>query len=477
MDTIYRFRPVSRLLDEDGKSGELDGQYIFFPSPEKLNDPLEGYKNVYFEGDRIVWRNLVKHYIRCLINDTAKSIVTGPTDTPDKEVGVFASKSSAPPKINDINDSVVERLNNIPEFFRYMETIGSGRTVSRPELIGHLNLVHPIVLMAISTDLHERGLFSGPVSSLTFMEGIAAQQISKLRFVLKEIEEQTDFAKDIDKTFEQSYFRATELQLINRFKSNSIAGMESLVYMLFEYPENFCKYLDRLIYPDWYVACFMESCSDSSIWGTYGGNHSDVCLKFNVGNATGRPSIPLHWPCGANKQGIVYSLADIPLKKVSYDKKFIDVGFFQSLGRLTIPEINYWYLSEDGSFSVCADAMRKDEQAWRSSYWKSFEEASSIKLKSWDREQEWRIILYSFMNDLSCPSSRKLHYNFESLDGIIFGINTSMDNKLKLIKRVESLCEEHKRESFNFYQATYDSSTHSINYYRLNNLDVGWREV
>jgi hypothetical protein len=52
---LYRFRPVDDLLDTHE---ELAKQEIYFAPPEKLNDPMEAYKDVFWSGDLIVWRNL-----------------------------------------------------------------------------------------------------------------------------------------------------------------------------------------------------------------------------------------------------------------------------------------------------------------------------------------------------------------------------------------------------------------------------------
>src|SRR5580698_6478663 len=59
---IYRFRPLKRLLD----NGELENQEIYFASPMSLNDPVEGYLDVFWMGDGIVWGNLFKNYLICL---------------------------------------------------------------------------------------------------------------------------------------------------------------------------------------------------------------------------------------------------------------------------------------------------------------------------------------------------------------------------------------------------------------------------
>jgi hypothetical protein len=41
---LYRYRPAHAVL---GKYEELAKQEIYFSPPEELNDPMEGYKDVY----------------------------------------------------------------------------------------------------------------------------------------------------------------------------------------------------------------------------------------------------------------------------------------------------------------------------------------------------------------------------------------------------------------------------------------------
>jgi len=57
---LYRIRPAPRAVEE------LETQTIFFAHPEKLNDPTEGLRDIFWVGDKIVWTNLLKHYLACL---------------------------------------------------------------------------------------------------------------------------------------------------------------------------------------------------------------------------------------------------------------------------------------------------------------------------------------------------------------------------------------------------------------------------
>ena len=64
MKTFYRFRSIDNLVGE--KYNELENQSIYFASPNQLNDPMEGFKDLVFNGDSITYKNLFKHYLMCL---------------------------------------------------------------------------------------------------------------------------------------------------------------------------------------------------------------------------------------------------------------------------------------------------------------------------------------------------------------------------------------------------------------------------
>ena len=50
---VYRFRSMKYLLGD--KYQELKKQEIYFPRLEQLNDPMEGFRDIFWRGDKIVW--------------------------------------------------------------------------------------------------------------------------------------------------------------------------------------------------------------------------------------------------------------------------------------------------------------------------------------------------------------------------------------------------------------------------------------
>jgi hypothetical protein len=73
-DCIYRFRPTAALLDG---FHELENQEIYFAPSRQLNDPLEGYKDLFWQGDDIVWKNFLRHYVLCLMQSILQTLESG----------------------------------------------------------------------------------------------------------------------------------------------------------------------------------------------------------------------------------------------------------------------------------------------------------------------------------------------------------------------------------------------------------------
>ena len=60
---LYRFRSVEQVLD---KYNELQNQEIYFADPAELNDPIEGLRNVVWQGTTSEWVNLFELYVLSL---------------------------------------------------------------------------------------------------------------------------------------------------------------------------------------------------------------------------------------------------------------------------------------------------------------------------------------------------------------------------------------------------------------------------
>jgi len=60
----------------------------------------------------------------------------------------------------------------------------------------------------------------------------------------------------------------------------------------------------------------------------------------------------------------------------------------------------------------------------RDKYWENYYKRLNVKLDAWDREKEYRVIVNGDFIDYREKEKRKLKYDFNDLEGIIFGIKT-----------------------------------------------------
>jgi len=214
------------------------------------------------------------------------------------------------------------------------------------------------------------------------------------------------------------------------------------------------------------------------MWGNYGDGHKGVCLKFRATTgAGGFPFLKLRqivaW--GAGPAGTSSSLGDVPhpFIKIKYVNKFVEVDFFHSIGRLGVEALRKdWYADESGNVSPRANEIFLNEDEWHKRYWKTFESTITTKLEDWQHEGEDRLILHSMLRDVDDPVDRKLVYDISDLAGIIFGINTPMDDRMNIVRVISEKCKAIGRKDFEFAQAYYSAETGKIETHVLNLLTV-----
>ena len=116
-----------------------------------------------------------------------------------------------------------------------------------------------------------------------------------------------------------------------------------------------------------------------------------------------------------------------------------------------------WYTDTEGNMSECAAHMGSgfDVTTWREGYWSEFERDITIKSKDWEYEAESRLILNGGMDGLLEYGQRTMTYDFNSLKGLIFGIRTTDEDKLRIFEVIQRKCSEENRNDFKFYQAYY----------------------
>jgi len=457
---FYRFRPARAVLKG---FNELEHQEIYFSRPQDLNDPLEGFKDLFWRGDEIVWMNLFKHYVLCLMQSVMLALTEGPDHEFDNEQNFVLSNEDTLPSADHKND--YRRMCQL--FFQHEDVAALPKLLSaraspvrRNELSTYLRTIHMHALNAVLTSFEDSGQIphrppQDPIRAAGARRIPLKEMIEGLNRSELEHRERADFADVFSAATNAAWMQTT---LINDYNGTSFTQGRAWRTLVSDLPSRHPFHLERLLYRDWYVACFVADPSQAAMWGHYADSHKGVCLKFRTQpNSAGQPSILLK---GINVEAHDAN-ADVgvpmTLHQVKYAGKSPEVDFFRSLGAITGPMLRYWFADASGKRSELFEHTvgRTDESRQR--YWETSTALITTKLEDWRHEAEYRIVVRP-LSDLSSPEKRKFRYSFECLEGIIFGIQTSATDKLDIIRIIEKKCRAAGRKDFEFHQAYYSSS-------------------
>lgn len=465
---LYRFRSAEALLV---KHKELENQEIYFSAPGQLNDPVEGYKDIYWSGDAIVWKNLLKHYFLCLEQVCALFIIGGEDhQMTAADIPVFKTIKDFPtPKYELMYLEAQDMFFKNPSMEQYPVWLSARKTpVRRNELHFYLRHLHYHALKCIFS-AYEKNRLMPKWQNNSILDDAENHILDEKVFeAIAQLESEHPDKPDIaDEIYAAQKHIHAQLDWIQLYNNQNFFNDYNRRLILLEFPELYLQQLEQLINQNWYTACFLEDCHNPSMWGHYGSNHTGVCLKFRTKTHNGKPFIKLRgingWGGAKNNSGPIYGDISFPFYKVEYKEAYPEVDFFRSIGRQSIPNLEIsWYRGEDGSLSACSAHLYQSEEQWREKYWAKFYAGISTKLEDWAYEREYRLLLSSIFSDYEESPNRKLKYNFYDLEGIIFGIKTPEKDKKEIMDIIKEKCRLEKRTDFKFYQAYYSRKSGKI---------------
>jgi hypothetical protein len=443
---MYRIRPLKMILGEEFQ--ELERQEIYFSPFDEQNDPLEGTIDMFWQGDIIVWENLLRHYLLCLSNKFLIAILSNDSSDflKDKKIPIWMTTKDFP------FTQIKEYFFSKQEIIALLKFLSNRKIlIRRNELLFHLRQINFIALNSIMSVYIENGLYENS-KIFSFLQTHKTKIIEYIS-ALENIEEAMieKFFKVDDSILEQNVININ--YILKDFLNNK------LLYLLLYFPKDYLLLIYELVYKKWYISCFMSSCNNASIWANYGENHKGVCLKFKAHNENNQLYLPIECPIGFNLDGKIIGTSKMLFEKIEYGNDIVQVDFFRSL--LTIPKqtlYKEWYTNETGKRSVCADVLERLNigEKEQSEYWNKLIKIATSKTTDWKEEKEYRLILTPMSIDFSNKKDRLFKYNFNDLDGLIFGIRTPIEDKIKIIEILERKCKEHCRKDFKLYQAGYD---------------------
>ena len=440
---------------------------------------MEGFQDVFWSGDFILWKNLIRHYALCLSQSVAVTQIMSSEFTADSLSRILQwSASNLPtPILKEEHQLVCARIfaeKGVEDCIKLLANVRP--EVHREELAFYLSSLHAIILYHITERLRERGLIKR-LAGAPFPQNLVSTTTKNITALLLAIQKHETSAKDVVSVMFDTGGRAAQQMALLALFDRQDEFDPGWRFLAFEFTDFYCKNIPATLYPDWYAACFVGNARHAAMWAHYGDRHEGVCLKFRAQiGADNRALMTLTGPNGwsGNADGIKMSIGQRPfhLEKVKYTKSFPQIDFFRSLGRLPIPVLNKDWYSDNGELSNVARHVFSDESNWRKTYWDNLQAVTTSKFDDWQHEDEYRMVLNGVLEKEIDEENRTYKYDFADLDGIIFGMNASMDNKLKIMKVIEQKCANAGCKEFEFLQAVYSSGTNKFDVVRLHLLKI-----
>lgn len=467
---MYRFRSIDSLI---GKHKELENQEIYFAAPHELNDPMEGFQDIFWKGDSIVWNNFIKNYVRSLEHAFGLVFLLQNDRKIDaKDILVL----SQPHRLETLdNQKLIQKIigkvfenefiKNLPD-----ELSKRQHEIRRDELIAYIETIHPFVLEAISDIYLERKFILRPFLNRNLKE---FSELIKKSGNLVELTNKMEVENNkIGKFYTAINQYSQQIRLMTRYNQDINVSTSNNLFLISEFPMMYLLQLEASIHPEWYSASFLSEHTNSAIWGHYGDGHKGVCLKYKVTENESGLSMNLNTEYGYSS-GPIVGMIPHTFKKIDYSSKHVEIDFFRSIARLNRMTLKMlWYSDENGNLSDCGDHLKgkESEEEWRNKYWDNYDNRLRVKLKEWAYENEYRLTLSGDFIDYRERKARKLKYDFNDLESIIFGIKTTDDDKLKILRIIEQKCKENNRKEFDFQQAYYSKDDGKIKTYKLDLL-------
>lgn len=414
---LYRFRNISKLLSE---YNELENQSIFFTGKEALNDPTEGLCETVWNGDKVVWQKLFENYLLsflCLFiflkQNQDIQLITDDI--------IIEFKHDLQDEIEKLHKLLIEVLNN-NRFIKkivYCEELHN-LSIDKNTLLYILKMIHPYI-QSITYSLGEKNH-----NSTEEFENNILNSIIKLA--------KKENLKEYSAMF----------QLMNNslnYAENEKEFSDNHKFLIFKYPYLYLDKLESLIYPDWGTVCFSKHCNNVAMWGYYADSHKGVALKFKTKKIGDNLSINLYFSNGGNSNGKVYDWSLISFNEVhyGYEDNSLYTNFFEDVSALQPkPDSLKWWYAHGNDFSKYVNKL-SDSNNYKS-YWDKFYKSITTKHENWKHEEEYRLIKHRMSRNLEIQD-RITYYKFEDLEGIIFGIKTSAEDKHKITDIISKKCE------------------------------------
>ena len=451
---LYRYRPLT--VTKSGKSvvEELRNLELFFATPSENNDPMDGLQVVYWEGDEVLWANLVRHYCLCLFQFYQLVQVAGDSvPVSDESISARMTPDNIPAgDLRECYDAHSEDVLRQHEIGQLLRTLTKRAKLYQEELAYLFLQYHSIFVLRLDLIASRKLSLKMPPGLHNFL------RLMKPSPPLEEVvfsvsgDEASDYFQLVQSFYDQTIL-AARFNNLNQVVGKGNAA-SNWIRLITSFPKYYAQAASGCIYPEYYTSSFSLHNDNPTTWAYYGGNHRGICLIFDLGDQSNEPFIQI----GGGQR--------FPVLSVRYEKP-THLNFFQSLSYLTLPLAQkYWLTDGPKRSSVFGFYDSYDPKP----FWETYKEKIAYKMPEWKSEQEVRAVHYGFYGDPK--EGRLLHYNFEILRGIIFGLRTAEELKLQIFNVIKQKLGESGRSNFDFYQAEYSRPRNVIAIRKLSLLST-----
>ncbi len=456
---MFRFRSAKALLDDDPENGgfqELRKQTIYFAQPHTLNDPMEGINDAFWDGDQVLWENLFRHYALSLVWYSGAWLLSKPEEIEQITVSAWITEADLPTDsyrniYREFYSSFFSEINAVE-----LASILGRRTVPlrRERLTSLLFSIHKAALSCLFPTLKNHGLCNIELPAVERIKNPAETVVNAWEEIA--LRQQTgDIATgdylELSAGVGNRVNHQLDLGMLSRNCDKNRA--KKIVALMARFPEAYIDaFLKDLLFTPWRVACFSHRCVNSSMWGTYGDEHRGAALVFRTEQHGDKRSFYVQGLGGTGVKG-----RNLEVRPVIYRNRPPEVDSFLQMGVLPMTKIRRtWMMSESGVPSIRLKEITNDMDTWRKNYWEKAYERTTWKHPDWEHEEERRLIASTVFTD--DPAPEPLTYEFSQLEGIVFGMRMSSDDKLRIAEEIEAKCLTEDRKNFRFFQAYYSPS-------------------
>ena len=459
MTIVYRLRPMDSLLDEHH---ELEEQELALSSPRYFNDPLEGYQDVFWDGDEILWENLLRNYLLNLLWGTNTCLIWDDDEFYEYAVRPGLTAEDLPTdELRKLYESVCEGFFTERGFQSIPAKLSTlPQPLRKKSLQLVLSSIHPSALQAVLETLRDDGIIS---SDLEIEETKSSEAVEKILDSLSTAmtgKSETEVIESLASLVNPLQSYAALNQEVQKGKDELNHHTKKNIFLRASFPKKYVREITTsLIHTDWHTLCFVKDCTSPPMWATYADEHRGAALMFHADNETedswGQLTVTgrTGWHGSEPKYGEITA----PLYEVDYESPPPEVDFFRFLGQLPMPKLmSAWHSTPEGETSPVVEEILEDQDAWRESLWDHFHNMTTRKLKQWEHEQEVRMVLSDMFN--SEGSHKKVTYDMSQLEGIVFGLRTDLEDRFEVMRILSEKGSDGTSLPVDFYEMVFDGT-------------------